>query len=186
MNDKLKTIIYIVIFCVVMAFLVLVYTKLSNEKKLSANDKDIEIKSSNYKKEKLKDFSLSLEDGSKINISSLIGKPIVINVWTSWCAYCKIEMPYFNELYLKEKDNINFVMINVTGDRDTKEDAKKFVNENNFDFNIYYDFTLDSVENLEIYSYPTTIFVDKEGYINYVRVGTITKDELVDKINEFK
>ncbi len=186
MNDKLKTIIYIVIFCVVMAFLVLVYTKLSNEKKLSANDKDIEIKSSNYKKEKLKDFSLSLEDGSKINISSLIGKPIVINVWTSWCAYCKIEMPYFNELYLKEKDNINFVMINVTGDRDTKEDAKKFVNENNFDFNIYYDFTLDSVENLEIYSYPTTIFVDKEGYINYVRVGTITKDELVDKINELK
>ena len=186
MNDKLKTIIYIVIFCVVMAFLVLVYTKLSNEKKLSANDKDIEIKSSNYKKEKLKDFSLSLEDGSKINISSLIGKPIVINVWTSWCAYCNIEMPYFNELYLKEKDNINFVMINVTGDRDTKEDAKKFVNENNFDFNIYYDFTLDSVENLEIYSYPTTIFVDKEGYINYVRVGTITKDELVDKINELK
>lgn len=186
MNDKLKTIIYIVIFCVVMAFLVLVYTKLSNEKKLSANDKDIEIKSSNYKKEKLKDFSLSLEDGSKINISSLIGKPIVINVWTSWCAYCKIEMPYFNELYLKEKDNINFVMINVTGDRDTKEDAKKFVNENNFDFDIYYDFTLDSVENLEIYSYPTTIFVDKEGYINYVRVGTITKDELVDKINELK
>ena len=186
MNDKLKTIIYIVIFCVVMAFLVLVYTKLSNEKKLSANDKDIEIKSSNYKKEKLKDFSLSLEDGSKINISSLIGKPIVINVWTSWCAYCKIEMPYFNELYLKEKDNINFVMINVTGDRDTKEDAKKFVNENNFDFNIYYDLMLDSVKSLGIYSYPTTIFVDKEGYINYVRVGTITKDELVDKINELK
>ena len=95
-------------------------------------------------------------------------------------------MPYFNELYLKEKDNINFVMINVTGDRDTKEDAKKFVNENNFDFDIYYDFTLDSVENLEIYSYTTTIFVDKECYINYVRVGTITKDELVDKINELK
>ena len=120
MNDKLKTIIYIVIFFVIMVFLVLTYTKLSNEKKLSANDKDVEIKNSNYKKERLKDFSLYLEDGSKIDISSLIGKPVLINVWTSWCAYCKIEMPYFNELYLKEKDNVNFVMINVTGDRDTK------------------------------------------------------------------
>ena len=54
------------------------------------------------------------------------------------------------------------------------------------DFNIYYDLMLDSVKSLGIYSYPTTIFVDKEGYINYVRVGTITKDELVDKINELK
>ena len=41
MNDKLKTIIYIVIFFVIMVFLVLTYTKLSNEKKLSANDKDV-------------------------------------------------------------------------------------------------------------------------------------------------
>lgn len=187
MNNKIKTIIYMVIFCVFMIAMVFLYTKLSIKEDSKSNAKmQNNVDKSNSAKEMLKSFELYLEDGSKIDILSLTDKPLVINIWTSWCAYCKVEMAYFNEAYLKEKDNINFVMINVTGDRDSKENAKKFVNENNFDFDIYYDLELNSLKALGIYSYPTTIFVEKGGYINSKRVGMITKEELINKINELK
>ena len=188
MNDKIKTIIYMSVFCIFMIIAVIAYTNFSKKSELISenNNKYIEQNNQTDKKEKIKNFELQSETGEKINIYSLIGKPLVINIWTSWCTYCKIEMPYFNELYLKEKDNVNFVMINATGDRDTPQDAKKVVNENNFSFEIYYDLNLEAINKLGIYSYPTTIFVDKEGYIYDVKIGTITKDELINKVEKLK
>lgn len=188
MNNRVKFGIYMLLFCAFMVSIVFLYTNLSIKVKNKAESSVIQNSANKAEKktEKIKNFELYLEDNSKIDILSLTDKPLVINIWTSWCAYCKIEMAYFNELYLKEKDNINFVMINVTGDRDTKENAKKFVNENNFDFDIYYDLELNSLKALDIYSYPTTIFVDRGGNINSVNIGVITKEELTNKINELK
>lgn len=188
MNNKVKFGIYMLLFCAFMIGIVFLYTNLSIKEKNKVESNAIQDSANKVenKTEKIKNFELYLEDNSKIDILSLTDKPLVINIWTSWCTYCKIEMAYFNELYLKEKDNINFVMINVTGDRDTKENAKKFVNENNFDFDIYYDLELNSLKALDIYSYPTTIFVDRGGNINSVNIGVITKEELTNKINELK
>ena len=138
-------------------------------------------------KEKLAEFNLYLENGEKISSKELLeGNPAVINIWTSWCKYCDVEMEYFNEFYLKEKENIKFIMINATGDRDSKEAAKEYVENNGFSFEIYYDFNLEAINNLRINSYPTTIFVDKDGYIISYNIGMITREKLERKIGILK
>ena len=96
------------------------------------------------------------------------------------------EMEYFNELYLKEKDNVTFVMINATGDRDSKDKAKEYINNRGYSFEIYYDMELEAIKCLDIYSYPTTIFVDKDGYIDSKVVGAISKETLRNKIENLK
>jgi len=182
MKDNIKVMIYFGIFIVFMIIAYVGYNKLVEKENIS-EDKVIENKE---EKTKLKEFELYLENGEKISSDEIIGKPMVINVWTSWCGYCDVEMPYFNELYLKEKDNVTFVMINATGDRDSKENAKKYIQDSGYLFEIYYDLKLEAITALGIYSYPTTIFVDKNGYIDSTNVGLITKEILQDKINKLK
>ena len=58
------------------------------------------------------------ENGNKVNLYEHAGKPMVINFWTSWCEPCKEEMPYFEAAYKKYGDNVQFFMINATGDPD--------------------------------------------------------------------
>ena len=186
MKDNIKVMIYFTIFIVFMILATVGYNKLSKMKSKEILESYESQEVINNKKTKLPDFELYLENGDKISSKDLIGKPLVINVWTSWCGYCDIEMPYFNELYLKEKNNITFVMINVTGDRDSKEAAKKYITQRGYSFNIYYDLYLDAISSLDILSYPTTIFVDSDGYIESTIIGMITKETLQNKINKLK
>ena len=186
MKEKIKFVIWLVIFIAFMIVAIVGYKKLLDSKNNNEYMQSEIVTDKNQKKTRLKEFEVYINENQKLNIKSLVGKPIIINIWTSWCMYCKIEMRYFNELYLKEKENINFMMINATADRDSIENANKFVNENNYDFEPYYDLDLEALNALKIYSYPTTIFVDKDGYIISTKIGTITKEELQNKIEKLK
>ena len=77
-------------------------------------------------------------------------------------------------------------MINATGDRDSKEWAKQYIDESGYFFDVYYDINLEAISALGIYSYPTTIFVDKDGYIVNTNVGIVTKEILQNMINKIK
>lgn len=178
MKEKIKFAIYISTFTIFMIFAMVGYKMLLSTENNNTVNAEEPIK--------LPGFEVYINENEKINVTSLIGKPIVINMWTSWCAYCDVEMAYFNEMYLKEKDSINFMMINVTGDGDSIENANEFINKNNYDFSPYYDLELDAIQALGVYSYPTTIFVDKEGYIDSVKVGIIAKEELENRIKRLK
>jgi len=185
MKDNIKVAIYFTISVVFMIAAYIGYGYLS-EAKLN-QEQESSIGNNKETRKKLKEFNLYMENGEKISSKEIFeNKPMVINIWTSWCAYCDIEMKYFNELYVNEKDNVTVVMINATGDRDTKESAKKYVEDNGFEFDIYYDLYLDALESFGVYSYPTTIFVDKEGYVDDINVGVISREKLMKKVNDLK
>lgn len=188
MKDNIKVMLYFSLFMVLLALAFFGYNKLS---KIKIDDNIVEQnsvnKNNNEDKIKLKEFKLTLENGEKISSKELItGKPIVINIWTSWCTYCDKEMEYFNEMYIEEKDNVSIIMINATGDRDSKERAKEYVKTKGYSFEIYYDFELESIKSLGIRSYPTTIFVNKDGYIESKVVGAISREILKNKIQSLK
>src|SRR5581483_1377418 len=44
------------------------------------------------------DFELVSLDGRKVKLSDFRGKAVVLNFWATWCAPCKIEMPWFVDL----------------------------------------------------------------------------------------
>src|SRR5579864_140810 len=44
------------------------------------------------------DFELRSLDGQSVRLSSMRGKPVLLNFWATWCAPCRVEMPWLVQL----------------------------------------------------------------------------------------
>src|SRR5262245_11444304 len=70
------------------------------------------------------DFVLKDMDGKDVRLADFKGRPILINVWATWCAPCKLEIPWFVEFAEKYKDK-NLAIIGISFD-DSPEQISKF------------------------------------------------------------
>lgn len=130
------------------------------------------------------DFVVEDKDGNDVTLSSYFGKPIVLNLWASWCSPCKQEMPYFEEAY-KSNDDIQFMMVNMTAS-DTKSDAKAFLKEEGYTFPVYYDIYGDAATKYSASSLPMTIFIDENGDLVTYAVGALNGEQLQEGIDLLK
>ena len=63
------------------------------------------------------DFTCTLTDGKQVTLSDLKGKVVMLQFTASWCGVCRKEMPFIEkDIWLKHKDNPNFVLMGI--DRD--------------------------------------------------------------------
>lgn len=70
------------------------------------------------------DFEMTLVDGSKVKLSDLKGKVVMLQFTASWCGVCRKEMPFIEkDIWQKHKDNAAFVLYGV--DRDEPQERVK-------------------------------------------------------------
>lgn len=130
------------------------------------------------------DFTVTDKDGNEVSLSSLLGKPVVLNFWASWCPPCKSEMPDFNEVYEEMGEDITFIMVDMTdGIRETVKSASAFIEEEGFSFPVYYDTKGEASSTYGVYSLPTTYFIDAEGNIVTGAQQAISKELLLKGIS---
>lgn len=174
MNKKMKTILLIGAFAFFIAISVFAYNilseKVSPEKNIDVTQDEREESSSNQEEEKRKtkapDFTVLDAEGNSVKLSDLFGKPIVLNFWASWCPPCKSEMPAFNQVYEDVGEDIIFMMVDlVDGQRETQETGAQYIEEQGFSFPVYFDTEQKAARAYGIMSIPTTVFIDKDGYI---------------------
>jgi len=124
------------------------------------------------KKIKAPDFTVVDYDGNEVRLSDFFGTPIVLNFWASWCPPCREEMPHFNKVSEEfEKDELLFLMVDLAeGSRETVESGKNFIEENGFTFTVLFDIQQDAAITYGIRSIPSTLFIDRDGYV----IGGIT------------
>lgn len=125
------------------------------------------------------DFTVQDMDGNDVKLSDMFGKPIVLNFWASWCGPCKNEMPEFEEVYKERKDDVIFMMVNMTdGKRETLTSAKNHIEEKEFTFPVYFDTTQEVMYTYSVWSLPTTYFIDADGNLVTGARGQIDKKTL--------
>lgn len=174
MNKKTKTLALTAAFILFIVLAVFTYKTLG--KKISPqnsigttqNKEEGPQTTQDEEKEKIKapDFTVFDTNGNSVKLSDLFGKPIVLNFWASWCSPCKSEMPEFNKVYEEVGEDITFMMVDlVDGQHETKEKGAQYVKEQGFSFPVYFDTKQDAAYKYGIASIPTTIFINKDGYI---------------------
>src|ERR1700757_2484696 len=62
-------------------------------------------------------FTLATLDGKKVSLSDYKGRPVLVNFWATWCAPCKVEMPWF-EAFQKQYADQGLQILGLADDVD--------------------------------------------------------------------
>ena len=57
------------------------------------------------------DTPFQAPDGSTVRLSDFTGKPVLVNIWATWCAPCIVEMPMLDKLATREKDRLRVLVV---------------------------------------------------------------------------
>ena len=128
---------------------------------------------------KVPDFTVYDMAGNAVSLYDCLGKPVVLNFWATWCGPCRSEMPAFEQMYQQYKDEVTFLMVNVTdGSRDTTENVTAFYEDSGYTFPIYFDTTLEAAGTYGAYSIPLTFFIEPNGTLLTYQMGAMNEDTL--------
>ena len=125
------------------------------------------------------DFTVYDSQGSQVKLSDYVGKPVILNFWSSRCGPCKMEMPDFQKAYEKLGEEVHFLMVNVTdGYWDTESTAKDFIEKSGYTFPVFLDLDNSAAGAYGIYSLPSTFFFQTDGTLAAKATGAITPETL--------
>lgn len=129
------------------------------------------------------DFTVTDGEGTEVSLSSLKGKPVVVNFWASWCPPCKSEMPGFETVSSELGERVHFMMIDaVDGRRETVESGSAYIAGQGFTFPVYYDIGQQAITQYGVRAFPSTLFIDAEGYIVSAYEGAMNEAALRQEI----
>lgn len=106
-------------------------------------------------------------EGETMTLAGLSGKTLLVNLWATWCAPCRAEMPAFDRLQAEMGgDNFEVVAINV--EKGSDEKPRAFLDEIGVEHLAFYrDETLGVFNELKsralVLGLPVTLLVDKDG-----------------------
>lgn len=121
-------------------------------------------------------------DGNPVTISSLEGRPLVINFWASWCPACFSEMPSLEKVYQTHRDSVQFLGINLGKDI---EAALSVVEQTGVTYPLARDPQGETFAAFGGYGMPTTVFLDRDGRVIELYTGELTVDELETRIVKY-
>ena len=102
-------------------------------------------------------------NGPDQKLSAFRGKPLIINVWASWCPPCIAEMGSLERLAWSDLGQ-QFTVIGISTD-DYPEAAKGFLRKSNATLNHYIDRQLELEHMLGAAQLPLTVMVDAKGRV---------------------
>jgi len=120
-------------------------------------------------------------NGNEIALVDLVGKPLVVNSWATWCPFCLNELPDLAEVTRELGGQIVVIAVDRA---ESLSVAKEF--SDNLGVTDDLLFVLDPGDSfykaIGGFSMPETIFVGKDGLIKFHKRGPMTADEFREKI----
>lgn len=110
--------------------------------------------------------NLAFEDGAGAwrSLANFRGKVVLLNIWATWCAPCRREMPTLDRLQAKLGGR-DFEVVALSIDRAGIPVVKKFYEELGLKaLHVYVDKTSRTTQELGILGLPTTLLLDRSGH----------------------
>jgi thiol-disulfide isomerase/thioredoxin len=109
------------------------------------------------------DLAFKDSSGTDIKLSKWQGRVVLLNLWATWCAPCRKEMPTLNDVQ-KQLGSKDFEVVALSVDRKGLEASSAFLKETGADsLGLYVDDTTNSLEDLQAFGLPATLLIDRKG-----------------------
>lgn len=116
-------------------------------------------------------------NGTRVALADLRGQAVLVNLWATWCAPCREEMPHLIDIHTAYRDRGLEVIGLSVDDADLQPQVEKMAAELGVTFPIWLDPDQRLQTALDAPSLPVTIILDRKGNIVFRRDGTITADD---------
>ena len=121
------------------------------------------------------DFTLESLSGDTVQLADMQGRPVIVNFWATWCGPCKLEMPLIQEFFVRYSPELEVLAINF---EEPIGDIQSFADELGLTFPVLLDPEGRIAELYQVRGFPTTFFIDREGIVQGVYLGTLSKSVL--------
>lgn len=118
--------------------------------------------------EEMPDIVFEDENGNEAKLSDFRGKTLVITFWASWCPDCHEQFEIIRKCktIVDKQDNAEYILLNkLDHDKETKEQALQYLDDNNINIQTYFDDGLKVYDALGMHNVPTTFFIDPQGIL---------------------
>jgi thiol-disulfide isomerase/thioredoxin len=104
-------------------------------------------------------------DGEQVSLADFRGQVVVLNLWATWCAPCRDEMPSLDRLQAEHGAGDDLEVVALSLDRGNIDKIKLFFEEVGVaNLDIYRDPTAQASRALLAPGLPTTVVIDREGH----------------------
>lgn len=113
--------------------------------------------------------------GGTTDLKQMRGKVVLVNYWATWCPPCRKELPSMNRLSERLAGK-PFVILGVNAG-DSAEDIRAFLEKVPVNFPIVLDEDGKSLKPWQVFAFPTSYVVDKQGRVRMGLFGSMEWDE---------
>ncbi|MFQ5536719.1 MAG: TlpA family protein disulfide reductase [Gemmatimonadota bacterium] len=122
-------------------------------------------------------YAATTLDGDSVALASFRGRPVLLNLWATWCAPCRHETPFLQSLYEQHRDQ-GFVIVGVSMDTaDQAEAVREFIQEFGVTYPILHDRRMVGMDTFRVLGLPASFLIDREGILRWMRYGPVSEND---------
>lgn len=122
---------------------------------------------------------LSTLEGTSVHLSELAGKPLVVNLWATWCPPCRREMPVLATAQARRSD-VTFAFVNQG---EAAQTIREYLHRSKLDLrNVLLDPASSVGQEIRSRGLPATLFFDVSGRLVDTHFGPLSTASLADKM----
>ena len=116
------------------------------------------------------DFTVEMFDGTKVTLSELKGKVVLVNFWATWCPPCRNELARVEKEIIERFKGQEFVFLPISRG-ESKDKVAAFRNKMGYTFPMGLDTTQAIFKKYATNYIPRNFLVDREGKVVKASVG---------------
>ena len=125
------------------------------------------------------DFALSVvyngDPGGRLRLSSLEGRPVLLDFWATWCGPCQMEAPVLDRVARAHRDDLIVIGVNTS---DEPGLAAAFARKKDLSYPIVYDDGSRVADSYGVEGLPTLVVVNGSGNVVAVQSGVESERDI--------
>jgi cytochrome c biogenesis protein CcmG, thiol:disulfide interchange protein DsbE len=130
-------------------------------------------------------FSLTDVEGRTVKLSDFAGRPVWVNVWASWCAPCRAEMPDIDTVYreVRRSDPNGLALLVISLGEDPTA-VRRYLSTTKYDLPVLLDPTFSFTEKYRVSGLPTHYFIGRDGTIRDLAIGGLKPNGMRTRVGK--